>query len=50
MKDKTDKVEFEQIIEKGCGIDVHKEVLVSTVRGKGIKLETRNFDAFTESI
>jgi len=50
MSNKPDIVEFEQIIERGCGIDVHKKVLVSTVQGKGIKLETRSFDAFTESI
>lgn len=45
-----DKIEFEQVIERGCGIDIHKSVLVVTVRGKGIKTETRSFDAFTESI
>jgi len=50
MHDKTDKIEFDQIIKKGCGIDVHKEVLVATVRGIGIRLETRSYDAFTESI
>lgn len=46
----NDKIEFDQVIEKGCGIDIHKSVLVSTVQGKGIKTETRSFDAFTESI
>ncbi len=45
-----DKIEFDQVIEKGCGIDIHKSVLVSTVRGKGIKTETRSYNAFTESI
>ena len=50
MSDTPDIIEFEQIIERGCGIDVHKKVLVSTVQGKGIKLETRSCDAFTESI
>lgn len=44
------KIEFDQIIEKGCGIDIHKSLLVATVRGKSIKTETRSFDAFTESI
>ena len=46
----SNKVEFEQVIERGCGIDIHKSVLVSTVQGKGIKTETRSFNAFTESI
>jgi len=50
MEETHDKIEFDQVIEKGCGIDVHKSVLVSTVRGKGIKTETRSYDAFTESI
>ncbi len=43
-------VEFEQVIERGCGIDVHKEVIVATIRGTGIKTETRTFDGFTESL
>lgn len=45
-----EKIEFDQIVERGCGIDVHKSVLVATVQGKGVKTETRTFDAFTESI
>jgi len=44
------KVEFEQVIERGCGIDVHKSLLVATVRGTGIKEETREYGAFTEDI
>ena len=43
-------IEFEQVIERGCGIDVHKMVLVATIRGIGIKEETRSFNGFTESI
>lgn len=43
-------IEFEQLIEKGCGIDVHKETAVATVRGKGIKTETRTFSTFTSSL
>lgn len=41
---------FEQIIERGCGIDVHKKVLVATIRGIGLKEQTRSFDCFTENI
>ena len=44
------KIEFDQVIERGCGIDIHKSVLVATVQGKEIKTETRSYDAFTESI
>ncbi|MDG2450779.1 MAG: IS110 family transposase, partial [Saprospiraceae bacterium] len=43
-------IEFEQVIERGCGIDVHKKLLVATIRGIGLKEETREFDGFTESI
>lgn len=44
------KIEFEQVIERGCGIDVHKSLLVATIRGSGIKEETREYGAFTENI
>ena len=50
MATKQDKIEFDQVIERGCGIDIHKSVLVATVQGKSIKTETRSYDAFTESI
>lgn len=50
MTDTKDKIEFDQVIERGCGIDIHKSVLVSTVQGTGIKTETRSYDAFTKSI
>ncbi len=44
------KVEFEQVIERGCGIDVHKSLLVATVKGTGLKEETREYGSFTEDI
>ena len=44
------KIEFEQIVERGCGIDVHKQELVVTIRGKGLKEETRKYSSFTSSI
>ena len=50
MERDTQTVEFEQVVERGCGIDVHKSLLVATVRGKGIDEETREFGAFTEDI
>ena len=43
-------MEFESIIEKGFGIDVHKEMIMVNVQGKGIKKETREFGTFTEDI
>jgi len=44
------EITFEQIVEKGCGIDVHKKVIVATIRGIGIEETTRSFNAFTASI
>ncbi len=37
-------VEFTQVVSRGCGMDIHKEVVVATVRGDGIQKETRSFD------
>lgn len=50
MKTEKEQIAFEQVIDRGCGIDVHKKVLVATIRGKGIKEETRSYDSFTQSI
>lgn len=50
MENTEKQVEFEQIIERGCGIDVHKSVVVATIRGAGIKEKTRTYDGFTESL
>jgi transposase len=41
---------FEQVIEKGCGIDVHKEMMMATIMGKGVKKTTKEFNTFTEDI
>ena len=30
-------IEFEQVIDKGCGLDVHRDTVVATVMGKGIQ-------------
>lgn len=51
MEDKIKhEVTFEQVIEKGCGIDVHKKIIVATVQGVGIKTETREYQSFTEEL
>lgn len=50
MKMGQEIVSFEQIVERGCGIDVHKKTIVATIRGTGIKEETRSYDGFTSSI
>lgn len=50
MKKEKPQIEFEQIVERGCGIDVHKSVNVATIMGIGLKLITKTFDGFTASI
>lgn len=45
-----DKVEFEQVIEKGCGLDVHKESVTATILGQGIRQQTREFKTYTRSL
>ncbi len=47
---KRKEISFEQVIERACGIDVHKMVLVATIKGSGIKEETRSYGAFTKDI
>ncbi len=43
-------IEFEQVIDRGCGLDVHRDTVVATVMGKGIKTETRTFATTTSSL
>lgn len=44
------KVEYEQIIDRGCGLDVHRDTVVATVMGRGLKTETRTFGTTTSSL
>jgi transposase len=44
------EIKFKQLIEIGCGIDVHKEVIVATIRKSEEEYETRSFEAFTSSL
>lgn len=32
-------VTFDQLILRGCGIDVHKDVVLATISGEGLKTE-----------
>lgn len=43
-------IDFEQLISVGCGIDVHKDVIVATVRSSNKDFETRQFNAYTSSL
>lgn len=44
------QISFNQVVSKGCGIDVHKKVVAATIDGEGIKKETREFGTFTRSL
>jgi transposase len=43
-------VEFSQVVSRGCGLDVHKKVIVATIDGEGLRRETREFEATTSSL
>lgn len=45
-----DSITFPSVISRGCGIDVHKKVVVATIDGSGIRKETREFQTFTSSL
>lgn len=44
------QVKFNQMIRCGCGIDVHQQVIVATIRHSDSDFETREFDAYTRSL
>jgi transposase len=43
----TKTIHFEQIIRRGCGLDVHKNNVVATMRGDGLQEGCRTFESFT---
>lgn len=43
-------VPFEQVILRRGGIDVHKDVVVATISGEGLKNETRSYKTFSSSL
>jgi len=47
---KQDTIAFEQFISRGCGMDIHKEIVVVTIQGKGIKTMTKSFHTYTSSL
>jgi transposase len=49
-KEAMDSVSFPQVVTRGCGIDVHKKLVVATIGGEGLRTQTREFDTFTSSL
>lgn len=46
----SSSITFNQVISVGCGIDVHQNLIVATIRRSGDDYETQSFDAFTSSL
>lgn len=46
----TSQVSFDQVVSRGCGLDVHKKVVSATIDGNGIKKQTREYSAITSSL
>lgn len=44
------QIAFEQVVRRGCGMDVHRDTVVATVMGDGIKRETRTFNTYTNTL
>src|SRR5690606_8826891 len=43
-------VHFEQVVSRGCGLDVHEKNVVATVDGEGLVKATKTFDTYTSSL
>ena len=43
-------ITFDQVVLKGCGLDVHKKTVVASIAGDGIKPETKTFKTFTPEL
>lgn len=43
-------IAFEQIVRRGCGMDVHRDTVVATVMGEGVKRETRTYSTYTNAL
>jgi len=41
---------FPRTHSPGCGTDFHKDVVVTTTSGEGIKTETRSYKTFSSSL
>ncbi len=39
---------METIVDRGCGIDVHNQIVVACIMGTGIKKEMRTYTAMTK--
>ena len=45
-----DEIHFKQIVKVGCGIDVHQQLIVASIRKSDDDVETPEFTAYTSSL
>jgi len=45
-----EKLIFDQVVLVGCGIDVHKDIIVATIRKSEKEYETKEFRSYTSSL
>ena len=45
-----EEVKFNQVVLRGCGIDIHRDSAVATISGEGITTETRSYKTFSSSL
>lgn len=50
VEQKAPTVQFEQLIKRGCGLDVHEKNVVATIDGEGLVRETKTFGTYTSSL
>lgn len=44
------EIKFPQVVSVGCGIDVHKDIIVATIQKSNEQIETKEFRAYTSSL
>jgi transposase len=44
------QIHYPQVVAVGCGIDVHQNLLVATIRKSNDEYETRNYEGYTSSL
>lgn len=43
-------IKFQQVVQVGCGIDVHQNLIVATIQKGNNQIDTREFTAYTSSL
>lgn len=46
----ADQIQFPQLIKVGCGIDVHQNLIVATIRKSDEEYETKSYEGYTSSL